>query len=120
MEIKSKARNIRMSPRKIRLVVDLIRGMDVQKAQEQLGFMKKHAAKPVLKLLNSAMANAEHNFQLKKEDLYVKYVVADGGPVLKRWRPRAFGRAAGIRKRSTHISMILEEKDQQILEKNKY
>lgn len=107
-----------MSPRKVRLVIDVIRGMDVIRAQTQLQFIKKSACLPVLKLLNSAIANAEHNFHFGKESLYVKTVTADGGPVLKRWTPKAFGRSAPIRKRTSHITIILEERSKKI-EKNK-
>jgi len=99
-----------MSPRKVRLVVDAVRGKGALQAETLLLFIKKDAALPVLKLLRSAMANAEHNFHLRKEDLIVKTIVADAGPTLKRSRPRAFGRAAPIRKRSTHISLILATK----------
>jgi large subunit ribosomal protein L22 len=110
MEVIAKAKNIRMSPRKVRLVIDVIRGMDVARAQTQLRFLKKAAALPVLKLLNSAVANAEHNFRLRKEDLHVKTITADGGPVIKRWTPKAFGRAAPIRKRTSHITLVLDER----------
>ena len=103
-----------MSPRKVRLVIDSIRGLKALKAETQLTFMNKGAALPVLKLLRSAMANAEHNFHLRKEDLVVKTITADGGPILKRSRPRAFGRAAPIRKRSTHINLILATKDEKV------
>jgi large subunit ribosomal protein L22 len=110
MDIKAQIKFIRMSPRKARLVVDLIRGLDVEKAIDQLQFMTKAAAKPVLKLLNSAISNAINNFKLKKENLYIKTITVDGGPVLKRWRPRAFGRAAPILKRSSHINLVLGER----------
>lgn len=110
MEVFAKARFIRMTPRKVRLVIDVIRGMDVTRAKAQLTFMKKDAAEPVLKLLESAVANAEHNFQLSRENLYVKAIMADGGPALKRWTPKAFGRAAPIKKRMSHISITLAEK----------
>lgn len=110
MEIKAQVKFIRMSPRKTRWAVDLIRGLDVEKAADQLQFMSQGAAAPILKLLNSAIANAVNTFKLKKENLYIKTVTVDGGPVLKRWRPRAFGRAAPIRKRSAHITMILGER----------
>jgi large subunit ribosomal protein L22 len=109
MDVKASARYIRMSPRKVRLVIERIRGKRVASALEQLQFVNKAAAAPVLKLLQSAVANAEHNFQLKPEALYVKSIVADGGPVLHRWRARAFGRAAPIRKRSAHISVVLSD-----------
>lgn len=99
-----------MSPRKVRLVVNTVRGLSVAEAETRLTFLPKLAAKPVLKLLRSAVANAEHNFQLNRNDLYIRTIVADGGPTLKRWRARAFGRAAPIRKRTTHISLVLSTK----------
>lgn len=110
MEIKAAAKFIRMSPKKVRLVVDLIRGMDVLKAETQLRFTPKLAKDPVLKLLRSAIANAENNFDLKKDNLFIKKIVVDEGPTLKRWQPKAHGRAGAIRKRSSHISIVLEEK----------
>lgn len=110
MEIKAQVKFVRISPRKARLVIDLIRGLDVQEAINQLQFMAKVAAAPVLKLLNSGIANAVNNFKFKKENLYIKSISVDGGPVLKRWRPRAFGRAAPIRKRSAHINLVLGER----------
>jgi large subunit ribosomal protein L22 len=113
MEVKAKARYIRMSPRKVRLVVDLIRGLNVQDAKAQLSFSKKAAAEPVLKLLNSAIANATNNFNMNANDLYVKTIMVDGGPILKRWRPRAFGRAGAIRKRTSHINIALASRAEQ-------
>jgi large subunit ribosomal protein L22 len=110
MEVIAHARHIRMSPRKVRLVAALIRGMDVDRAAAQLRFTRKDAARPVYKLLMSAVANAEHNFKLDTSHLYVKTSTVDGGPVLKRWRARAFGRAAGIKKRSCHITIVLDER----------
>ncbi|MBM3204485.1 50S ribosomal protein L22 [Candidatus Uhrbacteria bacterium] len=112
MDIHASLRMLRMSPRKVRLVIDAIRGLSAERAETLLQFMKKDAAEPVLKLLRSAMANAEHNFQLKRGDLMVKFIVADGGPTLKRFQPRAFGRGAPIRKRTTHISLILAPKSE--------
>lgn len=99
-----------MSPRKVRLVVDLVRGLDVAPALAQLRFLRKAAAMPVTKLIESAVANARHNFKLEPAKLYIKTITADGGPTMKRWRSRAFGRAAPIRKRSTHISVVLAER----------
>ena len=110
MEIKAQAKFIRMSPKKVRLIVDLIRGMDVKNAETQLNFSKKLAKEPVLKVLRSGIANAENNFELKKENLFIKKIVVDEGPTLKRWHPRAHGRAATIRKRSSHIGIELSEK----------
>jgi len=110
MEIKAKARYIRMSPKKIRLVADLIRNLDVEEALVQLQFSNKRAAKPLMKLVNSAVASAEHDREIKKDNLKIKKLTVDDGPTLGRWMPRAFGRATTIRKRSSHISLLLEEK----------
>jgi len=108
MQVKAKARFIRMSARKVRLVVDLIRGAHVSKAQTQLRFANKAAAEPVLKLLNSAIANATNNFNLNKDDLVITSIMVDEGPTLDRFHPRAHGRAMPIQKRSSHISIIIE------------
>lgn len=99
-----------MSPRKVRLVVNAVRGLPVAEAETRLSFLPKLAAQPVLKLLRSAIANAEHNFKLDRRDLHIRHITADGGPTLKRWRARAFGRSAPIRKRTTHITLILATK----------
>lgn len=109
MEVKAKAKHIKMSPKKIRLVVDIIRGMEVNKAIEQLDFANKTAKLPVKKLLESAIANAENNFELDKNNLYIKEIKVDEGATLKRWMPRAHGRATTIRKRMSHISLTLGE-----------
>ncbi len=110
MEIKAKAKYVRISPRKVRAVLDLIKGLDVVEARNQLMFVKKRAKEPILKVLDSAIANAETNFKIKKDNLYIKRAIAEEGPTLKRFQPRAFGRATPIRKRSTHILIVLEEK----------
>lgn len=110
MKIIAKLKHLRMAPRKVRLVADLIRGMDVQEAQKQLKFLNKKAALPLLKLLNSAIANAKHNFNLEKENLYISQILVDGGPSLKRWMPRAMGRATPILKRTCHITLLLDQK----------
>lgn len=110
MEVFAKAKHIRMSPKKVRLVVDLVRGMDLGEAESQLRFMKKASARPVLKLIRSAKANAENNFKLEPGSLFIKTITVDGGPVMHRWKPRAFGRATPIRKRTSHITVILDEK----------
>lgn len=109
MEVKASLRMLRMSPRKVRLVVDAIRGLNVRDAETRLQFIQKDASRPVLKLLQSAMANAEHNFKLDASSLVVAKITADGGPTLKRTRPRAMGRGAMIRKRTTHINLVLSE-----------
>jgi large subunit ribosomal protein L22 len=91
----------------VRLVTDLIKGRSVKKAQDILSLTNKKAARPVLKLLNSAIANATNNFKLDENSLKVKNVTVDGGPVLKRWMPKAQGRATPIRERTSHITMFL-------------
>lgn len=108
MQTKAILRSLRMGPRKVRLLVDLIRGMKVEKAINQLQFSKKTAAKPVLKLLNSAIANAEHNHGMNRDSLVIKTAFVDSGATLHRWTPRAMGRATPIRKRTAHITLILE------------
>lgn len=110
MDVKASARFIRMSPRKVRLVANLVRGLDVSLAAAQLGFYQKEAARPILKLLRSAVANAEHNNKLSRDRLFIKTITVDGGPTIKRFRPRAHGRAAPIRKRTSHINIILAER----------
>lgn len=110
MDIHASLRYLRMAPRKVRLVIDAVRGLPVMVADTRLTFMKQGAVEPVQKLLRSAMANAEHNFHLKKEDLFIKTITADGGPTLKRSRPRARGSAAPIRKRTTHVMIVLAPK----------
>lgn len=110
MESIAKLRYYRQSPRKVRLVADVIRGQDTNDALNQLQFTGKRAALPIQKLLSSAIANAVNNFSLKRENLYVKKIFVDGGPVLKRWMPRAFGKASEIRKRTSHVTIVLDEK----------
>jgi len=110
MEVKAYLNNLRISARKVRLAANLIRGLDVSEAKVQLKFLPKRAAEPILKLLNSAIANAENNFKLSKDNLYVFKIFVDSGPILKRWMPRAFGRTAMIKKRTSHITIILDEK----------
>jgi large subunit ribosomal protein L22 len=109
MEVKAKVKFIRMSPTKIRLVANLIKKMPVAKALDQLQFINKLAAKPVAKLVESAIANAEHNFELAKDNLFIKEITVGDGPTLKRWLPRAHGRATPIRKRTCHLNLVLAE-----------
>ncbi|PIR70247.1 MAG: 50S ribosomal protein L22 [Candidatus Niyogibacteria bacterium CG10_big_fil_rev_8_21_14_0_10_42_19] len=107
--IKAYLKYLRMSPRKVRVVADTVRNKKVSNARVSLKFLPKKAAGPVGKLLASAVANAKHNFNLSDEDLYIKEIKVDQGPVLKRWMPRAFGRASAIRKRTSHVTIILDE-----------
>ncbi len=111
-EVKAFARYIHVSPRKLRLVADLVRRQHVDTALEQLRFSSKSAALPLAKCINSAIANATHNFNLNKEDLFIKAVTIDGGPVFKRYAPRAQGRAFVERKRTSHINVVLESREQ--------
>lgn len=117
--IKAKLRHLRISPRKVRLVTDLIKGLDVKKAQKQLEFSPKGVATPILKLLNSAIANARHNANLDENNLYISSILVDPGPTLKRWMPRAMGRATSIMKRTSHITISLEERIPSINKKDK-
>ena len=103
------ARYIRISSRKVKIVIDLIRGKSVKEAEAILRYTPKAATEPVLKLLNSAVANAENNLDLSADTLYVAEVFANQGPTLKRFRPRAQGRASRIRKRTSHITIILDQ-----------
>jgi large subunit ribosomal protein L22 len=109
-EVKAFARYIHVSPRKLRLVADLVRKHQVDSALEQLRFSSKKASIPLAKAINSAIANAVHNHNLNKEDLYVKSLTIDGGPVMRRYAPRAQGRAFIERKRTSHINVVLEAK----------
>lgn len=109
MEVKAKAKYIRMSPQKVRLVLDVIRGLKAEAALDQLVVINKRAAGPVRKVLNSAIANAAHNHELDKNNLYIKTIKADEGPTLHRWMPRARGRATPIRKRTSHVEIVLAE-----------
>ena len=101
------AKYVRISPYKVRQVLDLIRGYDAERAQEILKFCERDAAIVVGKLLASAVANAEHDHALVGDELFVSACFADEGPTLKRWRPRARGRATRIRKRTCHITLIV-------------
>ncbi len=109
MEVRAELNYVRVSPRKVRLVADMIRGAGVLKAKTQLKFLPKKISGMLLKLLDSAIANAKHNFSLAEANLYVAKIFVDGGPILKRMRPRAFGRSAGINKRTSHITIVLDE-----------
>lgn len=109
MEIKANLNHLRMSPQKVRLVLDLVRKMPVEAALDQLKFINKKASEPVAKLINSAIASAVNTYELEKSNLYIKSIMADEGVMLKRWFPRAHGRATPIRKRACHISLVLDE-----------
>ena len=108
-EVTAKLKFLKMGPRKVRLIADLVRGRRVTSAVNALTLQKQWAARPVLKLIRSAVASAKHNFKIAEENLKIKKITVDGGPVLKRWTPRAHGRATPIRERTCHILLVLEE-----------
>lgn len=112
MEARAVARHVRVSPRKARIVVDLIRGKSVGEASTILKFTPRAAAEIVSKVLHSAVANAEKNQKLKAADLYVSQTFVDEGPTLKRIRPRAMGRAFRINKRTSHITVIVKQREE--------
>jgi large subunit ribosomal protein L22 len=119
MSVEAKLRYSRISPRKVRLVADLIRGLQVNEAEKVLEFTVKRSAMPILKVLKSAVANAEHNYNLKKINLYITEITVDGGPIIKRYRPRARGVAFPIQKKTSHITIKLAEKGGKEIEKKK-
>src|SRR4051812_1045555 len=108
--VRAQAKYVRSSPRKARLVVDHIRGKSAEEARAILAHTPRAAAEPVLKVLESAIANAEHNHELLPEELRIHQVMVDEGPTLKRFRPRALGRATKIRKHTSHITINLTNK----------
>ncbi len=107
MDVIAKLRYFRVSPRKVRLVLGLIRGQHVLFAEQQLMNLPKRSSLPILKLIKSAEANAEHNFKLDPKELFIKKAFADEGPKLKRYTPRAMGRATPILKRMSHVTIVL-------------
>jgi large subunit ribosomal protein L22 len=109
METKAVAKYIRISPQKARLVADTIRGMKAEQAVTTLRFMPKKAARIIRKVLESAVANADQGSSVDVDSLYVKKIYIDGGPMLKRFSPRAMGRATRILKRTSHITVIVDE-----------
>lgn len=120
-EVTAKLRFLKMGPRKVRLVADTMRGHKVIKLLERLPLSQKLAAYPLLKLLKSAVANAKTNFKFEMDTLRVKSITVDGGPVVKRWMPKAHGRATPIRQRTSHINLVLisEEKLQKAKKEKK-
>jgi large subunit ribosomal protein L22 len=111
-EAVARARFVRVSPLKARLVMNEIRGKPATEAQMMLAFSPKKAARIIKKVLDSAIANAEHNFELDPDRLYVVRAFVDEGPRLKRIKPRAFGRADIIRRRLSHITVVVAEKEE--------
>ncbi len=112
MKVRAEAKYVRQSPYKVRRVLDLVRGLPVEEARHVLTFTDRRAAHQVKKVLDSAVANAEHNHALDADELFVAEAFANEGPTLKRWRPRARGRATRIRKRTSHITIVVSEENE--------
>jgi len=111
MEIKAHLRHLRVAPRKVRLVANTIKGKTIHDAEATLKFLNRKPKGPLYKLLHSAVSNAKHNFNTEKEKLFVKDITVNAGPTLKRMMPRARGMASMIKKRTSHITIILDVKN---------
>jgi large subunit ribosomal protein L22 len=111
MSVRAQAKYVRVAPRKAREAVDLIRGKSVSDARSTLMFANRNSARVVAKVLNSAVANAENNNSLAADDLFVKEAFVDEGPTMKRWRFRAMGRVYRVRKRTSHITVAVEQRE---------
>jgi len=109
MPVAAKLQYLRIAPRKVRSVADLIRGKKTERANAILSFTNKAATVPLLKLLKSALANAKNNFGLEESNLYIAKIFVNEGPTLKRWRARARGQAYEIMKRTSHVTLVLDE-----------
>ena len=110
MKAHAQAKYIRQSPNKVRRVVDLVRGLPVEEARQVLDLTQRRAAGYVRKVLDSAVANAEHSQRVDVDDLFVSKVYVDGGPTTKRFLPRAHGRATPLIKRTSHITVVVDER----------
>ncbi len=109
-EVFAAARFVHVAPRKARLVINELKGKTADEALNKLYFIKQSAVLPIIKLINSAIANAEHNFQLNRKDLYIKKFIANPGPAFKRWQQKAFGRASSIYRKTSHLEITLAVK----------
>ncbi|QKY70947.1 50S ribosomal protein L22 [Lentibacillus sp. CBA3610] len=112
MQAKAVAKSVRIAPRKVRLVVDLIRGKEVGEAIAILRHTQRGASPVVEKVINSAIANAEHNYEMEPDNLVISEAFVDEGVTLKRFRPRAQGRASQINKRTSHVTVVVSEKEE--------
>lgn len=110
MSAKARISHLRVTPRKARLVADLIRGKKVQEALDILAFTNRYVSKDFTKLLRSALANAEQKGGMDPDNLFIKTLMVDQGPIIKRWQARARGVAAKIQKKTSHITLVLGEK----------
>ncbi len=116
-DVKAQLNRLRIAPRKVRLVSELIKGLPVAKAVSQLTFSKKRSASPLMKLVKSAVSNASNNFKIEKDNLYIKDIRVDEGQAMKRYMPRARGRAAVIKKRTSRITLVLREQEKPKIKK---
>lgn len=119
MKVKAKLNNLRVSPRKVRDSADLIRGCNASDALYKLENTVRRSNESLVKLINSAVANAENNFGLNKDSLYISEIIVNEGPTLKRWMPRAYGRATQILKRTSKVEVVLEEREELKVEEKK-
>jgi large subunit ribosomal protein L22 len=119
MEVKAKLSNLRTAPKKTRKVADLVRGKNAEEAVSILSFTINKSARPILKLLNSALASAKNNFKLDESKLFISKITVDEGPKLKRWHPMSRGRAYSITKRTSHIILTLDEIKGPVLKQDK-
>ncbi len=110
MDISANTKNIRISPRKVRLVRGVIMGLDALRARAVLQYTIKRSAHPMMKILDSALANARNNFGLVQSNMFVKDVIVNEGPKLKRYRPKGFGSSSPIQKKTSHIKIVLSER----------
>ncbi|MEK7506631.1 MAG: 50S ribosomal protein L22 [Patescibacteria group bacterium] len=110
MQVKAQLNNLRIAPRKVRLLAGPLKNLNVARAKSHLEHLTKKAGRPLAKLLDSALANAHNNFGLVKENLYIKQVIVNEGPKLKRFRPKGFGMTSPIEKKTSHIGIILDER----------
>ncbi len=110
MQITAQLNNLRIAPRKVRLVAGLIKGKDVLIAQQQLNFLTKRSSDPLSKLLQSALHNAENNFGLLKDNLFIRDIIVNEGMKLKRFKPKAMGQAAPIQRKTSRVKVVLEER----------
>ncbi|MFH1769116.1 MAG: 50S ribosomal protein L22 [Parcubacteria group bacterium] len=110
MQIQAKLSYLRIAPRKVRLVSNLLRGMEYEEAREHLMHLPKRSSHPILKLIDSVAANAQNNKGLVKSNLYIKEIRVDEGPILKRYKAKGFGSTMPIAKRTSHVLVILEER----------
>ena len=109
-EVKAQLNNLRMAPRKVRAIVNLVKGKNVNDAISQLEYFVRRPSEPMKKLLNSAVANAENNFSMVKDNLYIKEFIVNEGVKLKRFRAKGFGRAESIQKKTSHVKVVLGER----------